>query len=316
MSELSVIRYENGMKDQWNSFLTRCKNSLFMFDRNYMDYHSDRFLDHSLVFTRDGEIVALFPANEKHNQLISHGGLTYGGFLVDNEMKQHIMGDCVDSLLDYAKKNNFNSVLYKAIPHVFHKHGTEEDLYAIFQHGGILKEVAASTVINLKCPIKMPKGRKAQINRAKREGVKIIVLDDKDSFTKFINLENFVLENKHNTRAVHSSDELFLLHSRFPKNILLYGAIYEEKLIAGSVIFVYDQAIHTQYMVSDETGRMIGALDLTISTIIENYRDSKDWLDFGISTENHGVFLNQGLISQKESFGGRTNIYTVWEINF
>ena len=59
----------------------------------------------------------------------------------------------------------------------------------------------------------------------------------------------------------------------------------------------------------------IGALDLAISTVIDTYRDSKKWLDFGISTEDGGHYLNEGLISQKEGFGGRTNIYQTWKLN-
>ena len=46
----------------------------------------------------------------------------------------------------------------------------------------------------------------------------------------------------------------------------------------------------------------------------ETFKDSKKWLDFGISTEDAGRFLNEGLISQKEGFGGRTNIYQTWKI--
>ncbi len=38
-------------------------------------------------------------------------------------------------------------------------------------------------------------------------------------------------------------------------------------------------------------------------------------LDFGIFTENGGRYLNEGLISQKDSFGGRTNVYQLWKID-
>ena len=60
--------------------------------------------------------------------------------------------------------------------------------------------------------------------------------------------------------------------------------------------------------------RQIGALDLTISTVIDTFKEKKLWLDFGISTEDGGKYLNEGLISQKEGFGGRTNIYEMWKL--
>ncbi len=48
-----------------------------------MDYHSDRFNDHSLVFTRKNRLIGLLPANIKDEALYSHGGLTFGGIISD-----------------------------------------------------------------------------------------------------------------------------------------------------------------------------------------------------------------------------------------
>lgn len=315
MGTISITRYSSDLREKWNLFVGQAKNGLFMFDREYMDYHSDRFCDHSLVFTDDSEIVALLPANEREHELISHGGLTYGGLLLGNSAKQHTVIECLNILLEYASANNIRAIVYKPVPHVFHLQPAEEDLYALSMLQAQLCDVSASTVLNLKEPLKMPKGRKAQISRAKRESVEIRVLDQKEDYKRFIDLENEVLELHHGVRAVHTADELFLLHSRFPNNILLYGAIKDGELLAGTVVYVYEQAIHTQYMASNDFGRVIGALDLTISTVIDDFKDSKQWLDFGISTEDHGRILNKGLIAQKEGFGGRTNIYMSWRID-
>lgn len=52
-----------------------------------------------------------------------------------------------------------------------------------------------------------------------------------------------------------------------------------------------------------------------IATIIEKYKQEKMWLDFGISTEHGRIYLNEGLISQKEGFGGRTGVYETWKID-
>ena len=80
-------------------------------------------------------------------------------------------------------------------------------------------------------------------------------------------------------------------------------------MIAGAVVFVYNNVVHTQYLAANDIAREIGALDLCISEIISKYSSSKQFLDFGISTENGGIVLNNGLISQKEGFGARTLVY-------
>lgn len=100
----------------------------------------------------------------------------------------------------------------------------------------------------------------------------------------------------------------------FPNNIKLFTADYNGEMIAGALIFIYDNVVHTQYLSCNETGRRIGALDLTISTIMNSYKENVRYLDFGISTEDSGRILNEGLIAQKESFGGRTVVYQTYEV--
>lgn len=160
----------------------------------------------------------------------------------------------------------------------------------------------------------MPKGRKAQISRAKREGVMIEELSELSDFQKFIALENEVLLERHGTCAVHTGAELKLLHDRLPENIHLFAAKKENNMIAGTVVYEYDQVVHTQYMAANDEARTVGALDLTVNTVIEKYKNNKKWLDFGISTEHGKIYLNEGLCSQKEGFGGRTGVYEIWEL--
>lgn len=309
---ISVRKYASSDFDIWNDFVKNAKNSLFMHNRNFMEYHSDRFTDNSLMFYDDEELLALLPCNIKDNELFSHGGLTYGGFITNLKMKQYKMQECFTALKTYMVENNIKSLTYKTIPYCYDTLASQEDLYSLYVNGAKVLKVEPSTLIDMTIPVKLPKGRKAQIARAKREGVKIELSND---FESFIELENKILSELHNTKAVHSPAELHLLQSRFPEQIELYAAIYEGKLIAGTVIFVYNNVIHTQYMVADDKAREIGALDYAVSEVIEKYKQTKRYLDFGISSENAGQYLNEGLIAQKESFGGRTMVYQTWKLD-
>lgn len=311
---IDICRYTVQDKDLWNDFNRQSRNSLFMFDRNYMDYHSERFKDHSLMFYDEGKLIAIMAMNESNNYLASHGGLTYGGLILSNDAKQNKIIECFSRLIDYAKRAEFDYIIYKTIPHFYHRNPAEDDRYALFLKGAELIKVEASTLLNLRAPLKMPKGRKAQIARARREGVVVKEYKTKEAFEVFIELENRVLEKHHNTKAVHTAEELYLLYSRFPENIHLFCAELNSEIIAGSVIYEYENVIHTQYMAADDTARRIGALDFVINTIINKYINMKNWLDFGISTEDGGKTLNTGLISQKEGFGGRTSVYTTWRL--
>ena len=309
---ITVKKYSSENKDIWNEFIKNSKNGIFMFDRNFMDYHSDRFIDFSLMFYEEEKLIAVMPASLHGEEIRSHGGLTYGGIICDSSMKQHRMLECFQVLKTFLKQQNIRRIIYKTIPHIYHKQPAEEDLYALFINNAKLFRRDISTTINLKTPIKMPKGRKAQISRAKREGIEIVQSDD---FETFIELENKILLEHHNTKAVHSAQELKLLKSRFNNQIELWLAQLNGKIIAGTLIFIYENTVHTQYMAADETARELGGLDLLIKTLMDKFEGEKTYFDFGISTEDGGRYLNYGLISQKEGFGGRGIVYDFYELN-
>lgn len=303
--------YTTDDKPLWNAFNAESKNGLFMFDRDYMDYHADRFKDNSLMFYEKDRLLALLPLNKEGDTLYSHQGLTFGGFITSKAMKQEKMCECFNLLLAYMQNRGIQKLVYKVIPYIYHKIPSQEDLYALFTHKAQLYRVDCSTTIALTHSISLPKGRKSQISRAKREGVEIHQSED---FPTFVALLNNVLYTRHQSKAVHSAEELALLSGRFPEFIKLFIAHQAQTILAGALIFIYPNLIHTQYLAVNDKGREIGALDLLLKTLIDTYADSKTYFDFGISTESNGTFLNTGLISQKEGFGGRTIVHQFYEL--
>ncbi|ECP9050386.1 TPA: GNAT family N-acetyltransferase [Campylobacter jejuni] len=306
-----IKKYDKNDFITWNEFNKKSKNGLFMFDRNYMDYHSDRFIDHSLMFYEDEKLLALLPLNEKNGILYSHQGLTFGGFICDGKMQQYKMIECFKILLDYMKDNAFTKLIYKSVPYIYHKKASQEDLYALFVNEAKLYRVDSSSVIYLD-DYKFTKGRKYQISKAIKENIKI---EESNDYKGFVKLLNEVLLKQHNAKAVHNANELILLHSKFPENIKLFVAKKEEDIVAATLLFIYENLVHTQYLANSDYGREYGALDLLLKTLIEKYSKDKKYFDFGISNENNGLYLNQGLIFQKESFGARTMVHNFWEIN-
>ncbi len=45
---------------------------------------------------------------------------------------------------------------------------------------------------------------------------------------------------------------------------------------------------------------------------MKQYAAQKRYFDFGISTGQEGKYLNEGLIAQKEGFGGRVVVQQTW----
>ena len=84
MNSFKIIKYTSGHYNLWNDFVANAKNATFLFHRDFMEYHSDRFEDNSLlIFDEKEKLVAIFPANRIGNELFSHQGLTYGEIVID-----------------------------------------------------------------------------------------------------------------------------------------------------------------------------------------------------------------------------------------
>lgn len=309
---ITVIKYSPEYREEWDRLISTSRTPMFMFMRGFMEYHADRFTDHSLMFYDSGELIGALPASEKGGVLCSHAGLTYGGMISTPRMKQHTMLECFEALLAHAAASGAEELIYKSIPYIYSNYPSQEDLYALFRKDAHLMKAESASVVDLTAPVRLAKGRKAQIARAKREGV---MIEQSHDYSAFIELENEVLTKHHHTTAVHTAQELQLLATLFPENIKLYIARHNGQMIAATLLFIYHHVIHTQYMAADETARQIGGLDLLVKTLMDHYAESKRWFDFGISTEQAGRELNEGLIAQKEGFGARSIIQHTWKMH-
>lgn len=171
---ISIIPYITNKKDTWNNFNKDAKNGLFMFDRNYMDYHSDRFMDNSLMFYEDEKLIALLPCNVVENILYSHQGLTFGGFIVDENMKQGKMLECFEVLKEYMKENNFKKLIYKSTPYIYHKIPAQEDLYALFRSKAELFGWIVLLLLICKIFAKCQRGEKRKFQGQKEKVLKLL----------------------------------------------------------------------------------------------------------------------------------------------
>lgn len=309
---MNIKKYITENKSIWNEFVKNSKNSLFFFHRDYMEYHSDRFEDFSLLVFDDSEkLITILPANIKENILYSHQGLTFGGFLVDDKMKTETMLEIFETLKEFLKEQKIEKIVYKCIPYIYHIKPSEEDKYALFINDAKLIRRDITSTIDLSEQVRYSKGRKWTINKAKKEELELFESYDYSIFWEVL---TGVLESNHEAKPTHSLEEMKKLATLFPKNIKLFLAKKDERIISGALMFENQKIVHTQYLANSEEGREIGALDLLIDYLITDIYKNKKYFDFGISNEDAGRFLNVGLISQKEGFGARAVAHDFYEL--
>ena len=310
---LEVKRYESIYKPLWDEFIGRSKNALFLFYRDYMDYHADRFIDHSLMVFDGKKLIGVLPANIKDGVMASHGGLTFGGFLSDRHMKAALMLDVFSAVMQFCRSKGICKILYKAIPYIYHDIPAQEDLYALFRNRARLIRRDISSCIDLTQPVCISRGRKTHINRAKKTGMTVCQNTD---FLQFMHILTTGLKEKYNVKPPHTLSEIECLAGRFPKNIKLYSSYLDNDMLAGVIIFESRHVAHAQYTMSSSKGKSCNALDILFDNLInEVYVKKKSYFDFGISTEREGLFLNENLIFFKEGFGARALVHDFYELD-
>ena len=297
---LEVIRYSDSRRAQWDAFVPRAKNGHFFFHRDYLSYHADRYVDHSLLFLKESKLVALLPANLKENALVSHGGLTFGGVVADSAMTVPLMLELFDTLLSYLRENAIAKLVYKCVPYIYHSLPAEEDRYALHVHEARVWRRDVTSTVELAAGLPFQTRRLRGIKKAQAAGVEVAASDD---YAAFWTLLEANLLRAHQRRPVHALAEIRSLQERFPEHIRLFGAFRNGTMLGGTVIYDTPNVAHAQYIAASEAGKDVGVLDLLFGWLIgEQYR-SKKYFDLGISTENDGRVLNTGLIEQKEGFG-------------
>ena len=331
---MTIIPYSVYRKETWDAFVEMSKNGTFLLKRGFMDYHSDRFFDCSLFIyagiSPDGEfkekslttkdLVAVFPANwDKDSRTVySHQGLTYGGLVVLPEVTQKEVMDMMQAVLQYYRDMmQAERFVYKPIPYIYSSVPSGEDLYALFRAGAQLSRRLVSTCVSMRNPMKMMTLRVRQAKKAVEHGFYIDRMAEGDTKTleEYWTLLEHVLEKYHNSRPTHTLQEMAMLMKNFPRNIRLYIVRLEKRIMAGVVIFECRKVAHVQYIASGEEGRQYGALDLLFRHLINERYKTFDYFDLGTSNEDGGRYLNEGLIFQKEGFGGRAVCYDTYEIS-
>ena len=303
----SARPYRPEDRETWNALVRTARVPHFLFEREYMEYHADRFADASLVVERDGRVVALLPASRDGDVATSHGGLTFGGLLTGDALTADRTIEALDAALEALRAGGVRRLVYKAPPHIYHRVPAEEDLYSLTRAGATLvrRDLSAALAPGYRPDPHPTRGRNARAARAAG-----LAVAEERAFEEFMDVVRGNLAERHDVEPTHTTEEMRLLADRFPEQIRLFtvrgdgGAI-----VAGVVVYETPVVAHAQYIAATDDGRRLYAQDLLFCELVEERYAGKRWFDFGISTTEQGRVLNQGLMRYKQNFGARAVVH-------
>ncbi len=309
---ITVRKYEPQDKLLWDTFIEQAKNATFLFSRDFIEYHKDRFADYSLLVHKGKELVGLVPANLVDKKLYSHQGLTYGGLVLNSKSKLVDVSDYFSAILFFLNSEGIDSLYIKALPSIYHLLASDELQYLLFITEAKLLRTDVSSTIELGNALKIKSNRMEGVKKAKKHNLRITEGAEFDEFWDEILVPN--LKERHNAAPVHSSDEIKDLNSSFPNSILQFNVYDGSKLVAGATIFETKNVTHAQYISANADKQTLGSLDFLFEYLIKTRFVDKKYFDFGTSNENSGKNVNKGLQYWKECFGARSIVHQTYEV--
>ena len=307
-----VVRYRDEMKEDWDSCIAQAKNGSFLFLRDYMDYHRDRFDDHSLLFVRAGRTIACLPAHRVDDVLHSHRGLTFGGLVMHEGIRLSDVAAIFRSLLDHMNSKGMRTLYYRHMPHCYSRRPAEEDLFVLSGLGARIIETKATCVVATGMPGLYSHEVRRVVKRFARAG---LTLRRSFDFAGYMKLCEDYLWRRRGAKPVHSGEELERLAARFPDNIQLYVVERGSDIEGGVVIYRNAACARSQYVAQSPFGQEARIIPAIYDHVLNSVLSKGTMFDFGHSADPATGLLDEKLHAYKESFGARTIQLSSYELS-
>jgi len=244
---------------------------------------------------------------KKDNKIIfhSHPASTYGGFVTDETVGVEEAMEIVETTISFAKNKAANEIVVRNPFRIFHRMPSDETDYAMWYHGFTIKsrELECAILIDENTTNRYEDGTRRSIKKS----LKNVRVGHSEKYDEFWHILTANLFQKHRLSPVHTVDQILHLRSLVGnENVQLVIAETGDKVIAGIVLFVFETAVHAQYIASDTNFQDLRPLNAVVDFIIQwSKKCGYKYFNFGTANENDGKTINQGLFKFKEGFGGR-----------
>jgi len=310
---IGIRPYTTALMPIWDKVLDHSVNGTFMHARNYMDYHGERFQDASLLIYRNDKPVGIFPAHRIADEIHSHQGLTYGGFILNQNLSMNAVMAVIKEVLRHYLETGISAVIIKDVPSFYGRSSLEWMPYCMYLLGADNFRTELSFAIPLPMsPGAYSKGRKWGINKAKKNALTLRETQDFHPFWEDVLIPNLWV--RHRRKPVHSLSEIQSLAENNKPFIRQFEVLKEGKIVAGATIYETKTAVHSQYLSANARGRELSAMDLLIDHLVRERFPHKHFFDFGIVNEAQGRKINRGLMRWKESFGAKPYVHQFYRV--
>ncbi|WP_124980026.1 hypothetical protein [Nonlabens xiamenensis] len=305
MAPYKIHQYNSSLRQQWDDFILTSANGTFIWERDFMEYHQDRFQDHSLMIYKGDRLLACMPAHVVDGSFYSHRGLTYGGVAWENSLSSLDYLLVYQHILDYLKTSAFAKAEIQLQSPWYHSK-THEEYEVLTQLGFNLQRKQHSMWVKLSEKLVVSSKKTAGYRNGKFDNMKFSLGSRFEQFWEQVLIPS--LQNRHKARPVHSAKEICHLYSKFPEQILLFQVIHQEELVAGICFFLKGNVVKSQYAAATTKGMKQDAMAFAYIESMKYFAARGfEIMDYGPVNESNGS-INRGLQRFKEELGCTTTV--------
>ncbi len=297
---LLIKKYQKDDLAQWNLFIENSLNGTFLLDREFMEYHSDRFTDHSLMIFDENILICCIPAHEVDKKWFSHRGLTYGGLIFKEVKKGNEIVEVLNAITKYLKTNNFNSCEFNLSPPIYND-AHDEILETLISNGFEITRTFDNMHVMLE--------DRSTVSSKKTAGYRNGTFSDL-VFSTTASIEVFYnevlvpsLKSRHAAAPVHTLKELEKLKENFSDEIIVHAVYQNNQMISGVLFFIKDNIVKSQYAASTQQGFKMRAMDFLYIESMQYFNTAgKKIMDYGTANNPDGSIIS-GLKRFKKELG-------------
>lgn len=324
MSEIKIQKYKPENKEEWQEFLKHTNNGTMFHSIDFLEYHPvGKFDFYNLIFRRDNEIIGILPGGVKENGEVfwSPMGASYGS-IATKDIKFELALEMVDAMMKYFRENNFREIFLIPPPLIYSKNISQHIEYAMLYRKFDFELHYISHAIDLKHGDKFlnqfDKTARKNIHKILRENkITMKESDDYDEFYKIL-LDN---KAKHNAKPTHSLEDIHRLLKLVPENLKLLMCCYDDKPIAGSLLFLTNSKValcfYTMLLYEYEHLKPVYLVNYEITKWATQH--GYEWVDIGVSQDTAAedpMTPSINLINFKERFNARGILRSTFHYKF
>lgn len=306
-----INKYSNELEKIWNDFVnSQCFGTIYH-TRQFINYHpNDRFIDESILIFDNDELICVLPVCKRGEGYFSYSGATYGGPVIHKKYtKIKYMKLIIEKIFEYYD----NKIEFRLANDIYFNESSYILYFLLSQKLKVYPELSwyIKTDDDFIENITNKRNKKLLKRFINDKSITCSFYNNNEDYIEFYKIVTKNLKNNHDSTPTHSLDEFLKVKDLLCDKQRLYLVKQYNDILGGVYVLKTTRNCWYTFYISrniDFKKDNCSVSYLMYQISIDAKKENVKYIDYGISTEEKGKLINEGLSDFKESsLGGISN---------